>query len=166
MLEIRVATEQQRPILERLLQLYLHDLSEFTREEAGDHVTFEYDILIRYWREDGRYPRLFYEGENPCGFALVRTLPSDNPRVRTYQMAEFFVMRAYRGTGIGQRAARMLFDAFPGEWQVAQEEENTGATVFWRRVIDRYTHGQFQEARSGPPDGPIGPMQVFRSPLD
>ena len=41
-----------------------------------------------------------------------------------------------------------------------------GATMLWRRVIDRYTDGQFQEARSGPLDVPIGPTQVFRSPLD
>ena len=166
MLDIRVAAETQRRVLERMVQLYLHDLSEFTREDAGTQVRFDYDLLIRYWREDGRYPRLFYIGENPCGFALIRSLPSDDLTKRVYQMAEFFVMRAHRGTGIGERAACMLFEAFPGEWRVAQEEENTDATSFWRRVIARYTGGRFEEGRSGPPEGPVGPMQIFRSPAD
>ena len=49
MLEIQVATKQQLSIMEQLLQLYLYDLSEFAREEAGAHITFEYDSLIGYW---------------------------------------------------------------------------------------------------------------------
>ena len=49
MLEIQVATKQQLSIMEQVLQLYLYDLSEFAREEAGAHITFEYDSLIRYW---------------------------------------------------------------------------------------------------------------------
>ena len=51
MLEIQVATKQQLSIMEQLLQLYLYDLSEFAREEAVAHITFEYDSLIRYWRD-------------------------------------------------------------------------------------------------------------------
>ena len=50
MLEIQVATKQQLSIMEQLLQLYLYDLSEFAREEACAHITFEYDSLIPYWR--------------------------------------------------------------------------------------------------------------------
>ena len=50
MLEIQVATKQQLSIMEQLLQLYLYDLSEFAREEACAHNTFEYDSLIPYWR--------------------------------------------------------------------------------------------------------------------
>ena len=45
MLEIQVATKQQLSIMEQVLQLYLYDLSEFAREEAGAHITFEYDRL-------------------------------------------------------------------------------------------------------------------------
>ncbi|PDH40836.1 MAG: GNAT family N-acetyltransferase [OM182 bacterium MED-G24] len=161
MLDIRVASEQQRPIPERTLHLYLHDLSEFTGEEAGPKVRFDYDLLIRYKREDGRYPRLFFSGEIPCEFALIRSMSSDDQAKHVYQMAEFFVMRAYRRTGIGERAACLLFDAFPGELCVAQEKENTGATTFWRRVIEYYTGGRFEEGRSGPPEGPT---QIFRSP--
>ena len=51
MLEIRVATKQQLSIMERLIELYLYDLSEFAWEEAGAHLTFEYDSLIRYGRD-------------------------------------------------------------------------------------------------------------------
>ena len=51
MLEIQVATKQQLSIMEQVLQLYLYDLSEFAREEAGAHITFEYYSLIRHWRD-------------------------------------------------------------------------------------------------------------------
>ena len=51
MLEIQVATKQQLSIMEQLLQLYLYDLNEFAREEAGAHITFDYDCLIRFRRD-------------------------------------------------------------------------------------------------------------------
>ena len=50
-------------------------------------------------------------------------------------MAEFFVMRKYRRTGVGTDAARAIFERFPGAWQVREEEANVGAIHFWRRAI-------------------------------
>jgi predicted acetyltransferase len=60
-------------------------------------------------------------------------------------MAEFFILRRYRRQGVGARAARAVFDRFPGAWQVRQRPENAAAIAFWRRVIDRHTAGRFRE---------------------
>ena len=50
-----------------------------------------------------------------------------------------------RGHKPGINDQRWLFDRFPGRWEVRQKAENSRAIAFWRRVIDRYTGGRFEE---------------------
>ena len=78
-------------------------------------------------------------------------------------MAEFFIMRKYRRQGIGEYVARYIFDQFTGAWQVGQIYENKSAIAFWRRVINRYSQGDFQEHDL---NSEIwhGPIQTFTSP--
>jgi predicted acetyltransferase len=148
-----VPAAELRETLARLMQLYLHDLSEFSGEEATDDGRFEYGYLSRYWSEPERHPYLIRVDGHVAGFALVR---EETPGV--HQMAEFFVMRKYRRRGVGAFAARALFAEFKGVWHVAQEEPNKAAQVFWRGLIDEFTDGAFEETRSREP---VGPMQVF-----
>ena len=56
--------------------------------------------------------------------------------------------------------ARRIFDLFPGRWRVAEEEANTPAQMFWRKVISGYTSGGFKEIRD---DEWVGPQQEFRT---
>jgi predicted acetyltransferase len=72
-------------------------------------------------------------------------------------------MRKYRRQGIGENVARQVFDKFPGAWQVGQIYENQTAIVFWRRVINRYSQGDFQEHDLNNENW-HGPIQTFISP--
>jgi predicted acetyltransferase len=58
---------------------------------------------------------------------------------------EFFVLRAFRRKGIGDRAASEIFNHFPGRWQLQVLEKNLPAQAFWRRVVLEYTGDQFEE---------------------
>ncbi|WP_238996488.1 hypothetical protein [Paenibacillus pinistramenti] len=60
-------------------------------------------------------------------------------------MAEFFVLKRFRRTGVGRTAAYALFDRFPGRWYISQLKTNTPAQAFWRAVVDEYTAGRYQE---------------------
>ena len=62
-------------------------------------------------------------------------------------MTEFFVLRRFRRRGVGRAAAFPAFDRFAGPWEVRQREDNPNATAFWRRTIDDYTRGDFEETR-------------------
>jgi predicted acetyltransferase len=79
-------------------------------------------------------------------------------------MEEFFVLRKYRGQGIGAWFATQLFDRFPGVWEVGEIHANTNAQRFWRKVIGRYA-GEFEEIVVGN-DRWDGPVQRFRSSSD
>lgn len=61
-------------------------------------------------------------------------------------MAEFFVLRAWRGRGIGRRAVLALFDRFRGKWEISELPRNAPAIRFWRRVIGGYRDGRYTES--------------------
>ena len=127
-IEVLEATVEDKPVLRRLLELYLHDFSELTDADVDAHGRFGYPYLDLYWTEPERRPFLFRVAGHWAGFALVRTgVPHD--------MAEFFVLRKHRRTGVGVEAASDLFARFPGDWQVRQMTANGGATAFWHRAI-------------------------------
>jgi predicted acetyltransferase len=126
--EIVAASLADKSVIRNLLELYLHDFSEFTDTDVDEHGVFGYGRLDHYWKESDRHPFLIRADGRLAGFALVRS-------GRPHDMAEFFVMRKYRRSGVGLLAARALFAAFPGDWQVREIAANPGATAFWRRAI-------------------------------
>lgn len=138
-----VAAPSHAGLLENLLELYSHDLSDvFTNVKLGPDGRFGYSKLPLYWSEpDRRFPFLIRYGGQLAGFALVtRGSPaSDDPDV--FDIAEFFVLRSHRRSSVGRRAAALLWDRLPGRWIVRVSEGNTGALRFWTGVIAEYTKG-------------------------
>jgi predicted acetyltransferase len=126
--EVIGAELRDKPLLRQLLQLYQYDFSEFDNSDVEDDGWYQYPYFDDYWIEPERHPLLFRVDGKCAGFALVRAgTPHD--------MAEFFVMRRYRRSGVGTTLAREVFTRFPGEWQVRQMTTNPSATAFWRRAI-------------------------------
>jgi predicted acetyltransferase len=134
---------RDKPVLRQLLQLYQYDFSEFDDADVDAEGSYRYRYLDEYWTEPERHPLLFRVDGKWAGFALVR---SGTP----HDMAEFFVMRKYRRSGVGTVLAREVFARFPGEWQVRQMTSNPAATAFWLQAIpvdfvqDTLQHGPVQ----------------------
>ncbi len=150
-----VAASSDAGLLANLLELYMHDLSEaFPDIELGTDGRFGYDTLPLYWSEpDCRFPFLIRYGTRVAGFVMVtRGSPaSDDPGV--FDVAEFFVIRRHRRSGVGRRAAFLVWDRLPGRWIVRVSEGNTGAVPFWAGVIAEYTRGAATELeRAGSPN--------------
>ena len=156
-LRIELVAESEKELLRNLMQAYGHDLSEFTGEVPDEYGSFGvgsyFDV---YWIEEERHPFKILKRGRPAGFALVRQLEDGS-----YSMAEFFILRSHRKTGLGRKAATKLFDFFAGTWHVAQDESNEPAQKFWRSVINEYTGGEFSETWSD--TQPRGPRQTFAS---
>jgi predicted acetyltransferase len=133
---------EDKPVLRRLLQLYLYDFSEFEPFELNEHGEFDYRYLDHYWAPDHQEERHAFfvcvDGRR-AGFALVRVVNGVNV------LAEFFVMRGHRRSGAGTRAARAVFERLPGDWLVHQVTANLSAQTFWRRVIAGVTGGDYRE---------------------
>ena len=156
-LQISIAGPAERGVLENLFQLYIHDFSQFWAGEARGELQndgrFEaYPGLDAYWRDAGHYPVLVRKSGHLVGFALVRALTA--PVLRgAHEMAEFFVVRKHRRTGIGAAAAARIYGDYPGAWETYVARRNTGALAFWRGVIgDHPRIGDVETLDLHPPD--------------
>ena len=64
---------------------------------------------------------------------------------RDHAVAEFFVLRKHRRTGVGTRAAHEVFRRFPGRWEVPVASYNIPALRFWRNVVRAMPAAALQE---------------------
>jgi predicted acetyltransferase len=145
MVKVKEALVGDKPVLERLMQLYLYDFSELEGGDLDEEALFEYKYLDSYWTEPGRFPFLIHVSDKIAGFVLVNSRTCLQKQAEAKSIAEFFVMRKYRRQGVGRTVAFRIFDMFPGKWEVGETKRNVGAQRFWRRVIDEYTQGNFTE---------------------
>ncbi|MBE9005660.1 GNAT family N-acetyltransferase [Fortiea sp. LEGE XX443] len=141
--EVLSASIYDKPLIQRMMELYQYDFSEFEDKELNEHGYFGYPYLDYYWVEDNRYPFIVRGDKKLAGFVLVNqfTYTPDSQ----YSVAEFFILRKYRHQGIGKRVAFQVFDQFCGKWEIHQITTNTVAQKFWRSVIGEYTKGKFTE---------------------
>jgi predicted acetyltransferase len=139
----------QRPMLDRLLQFYLHDFSKFApigspHGEVDVEGRFAYPGLESYWQDSRRIPLLIRADGHLAGFVLLNEwsaldLPLD------HCVAEFFVMRKYRRARVGSRAALLVFRRYPGRWEVPVAWYNPPAQAFWRSVAEQLAPVEVEE---------------------
>ena len=98
---------EDRNKLERLLQLYLHDLSlYFPITFNSDICQYEYD-LDKYFIDNYAY---FIKSDNDIlGFVLI-----DDNRNNNYEISEIFVLNNYKRNKIGKEVAIKVFDMYKG----------------------------------------------------
>lgn len=141
-LDVSLAAAVDRLPLQRMLELYQHDLSDIWDQDLDAHGDYGYELDRHLARVDA-WAHVLRVGGHYAGFALVDRrvrLPGDE-----FWMDQFFVLRKYRRLGVGRQAACRVFDRHPGRWQVGQMPANTPAQAFWRGVIGGYTVGDFRE---------------------
>ena len=132
------ASLEQKPILASLLELYSHDFSDFIDLEIGRDGRFGYRDLDLYWTAPQRHPFLIYVNSKLAGFALVSQVQGSQSNASTWDMVEFFILRRYRGRGIGTHVAHDVFRRFPGQWQVRVRESNQPACRFWKQATAEF----------------------------
>ncbi len=131
------ATPADHDVLARLLELYTYDLSVvFPRVTLGADGRYGYQSLPMYWSEPAaRFAFLIYQASKLVGFVLAtRGSPvSTSPDV--YDVAEFFVLKKFRRSGIASRAIALLWERMPGAWTVRVSARNVDALPFWTRIV-------------------------------
>lgn len=125
------ATPDQRPVIANLIQLYLYDMTESMPFPVGPDGRFEYGFLDRFWR----FPYLILSGDEIAGFALVIDECPLTGRKPCWFMAEFFVLKAYRGRGVGRAALEAAIANHRGDWHIGVPKQNKPAQAFWQKAL-------------------------------
>jgi predicted acetyltransferase len=128
---LTAARPDQKATIANLIQLYLHDMTEFMPFPVGADGRYQYDFLDRFWQ----YPYLIMAGDEIAGFALVIDSCPLTGRTPCWFMAEFFVLKAYRRSGVGRAALVAILDRHPGDWHIAVPLANEPAQAFWGRAL-------------------------------
>lgn len=142
MFTLKVISENEKETLNKFMQFYFYDFSEFLPIDIEDNGLFkDYSELEYYFSDrDSHFPYFIEVEGKMAGFVLVKR-EADG----TYSIAEFFIMKRYRKSGLGKLVACQIFDMYKGNWYVMQIEPNLPAQAFWRKVIHEHTNGQFKE---------------------
>jgi predicted acetyltransferase len=128
-LGLRELTDADRRVVERLWQLYSHDMSEVRGTLPDGEGAYKAGRLPTYFDDPDRCGYLIELDGVPAGFAFVTGVSS---ALKT--IGDFFVVRAVRRRGIGHAVVRQLLERHPGSWEIGFQGGNPGAPEFWRRV--------------------------------
>jgi predicted acetyltransferase len=148
---VRPSPESERPLIERLLDSYLRELSAHRDTSAGARDAVGYRHLPYYWLEADRFPFTLRSNGQVAGFALLRRVARAGTPVM--HLAEFYVSPAFRRRGIGRTAVTALWDRYPGPWELQVHVGNAPARAFWRGCIEAHAAEGWRVEETSAPDG-------------
>jgi predicted acetyltransferase len=153
---LRALTDADRPVVERLWQLYSHDMSEVRGTLPDGEGLYKPGRLPTYFGDADCRGDLITCRDSPAGFAFVQGLSGE-----TRTIGDFFVVRAVRRQRVGYRVARELLERHPGPWEIGFQGGNPGAPEFWRRVVSDTVGTDWREERRPVPGKPHIPHDHF-----
>ena len=143
-MEIKVekVAYRERKKMEKLLQLYLHDLSLYFPITFDSKVCeYEYD-LDKYF--DKNYAYFIKSNDDILGFILVDDNLEDN-----YEISEMFVLNNYKRKKAGEEAVKKIFNIYKGNWTIKAVPLSKIAESFWIKTVNDYTKGNFRLEHTG-----------------
>ncbi|EPA0985909.1 GNAT family N-acetyltransferase [Vibrio parahaemolyticus] len=138
-------TPESRHILENLFPYYIYDMSEYmgwSPNENG-HFSFNKNNLDIYWKQEDHSPYFIYADGELAGFVLVRKYP---PNDLLYDIEQFFVLRKFKGNGVGKQTLKLVTEQFIGQWQIRVLLGNTAALKFWKSAISNIVGEKYIES--------------------
>ncbi len=139
------------PVLDRLWQLYTHDLSESRSTLPNEEGLFESRHLEHYRANPDDWMAFLVTDEGrPAGFAVITDKWQGDRRM----IGDFFVVRGVRRRGVGAAVARELIGRHLGVWEIAFQANNGGAPEFWRGVVRSLVGDAWREELRPVPNKP------------
>jgi len=134
----------ERLIVRNLMELYQYDFSEIDGTDLDEHGQYGYYDLDCFWINPNWAAYVIAVEGKWAGFALT----NDEVHVQgnTRAIVEFFILRKYRGQGVGRLAAQAIMDLEPAHWEIRVLEQNQGAQRFWAGLLDKLWPAKYNKA--------------------
>jgi predicted acetyltransferase len=163
-LQLAVPADEAR--LDRLYQLYLHDLSVACDLSLSEDARYDDGTSLMAYLEpqpDAK-PYLIRVGGALAGFVLIdQQSEIDDEPFDGWRVAEMFVALPHRRRGVGDAVIAALCRLHPGHWMGSVREGNPGAAGFGRAVVQRLAPRSIREVPV-PDDGETRLVIEWRAP--
>ncbi len=124
--------ENKKYILDNLVSLYLHDLSEFADDlKVNEEGKFVYGGLEYYFKIEELTAFFIYYKEEIAGFVLLNRGKYAGGEA-DYSIHELFVLKPFRKKGVATKAIQKVLEMYKGRYKIEQLEENKLAISFWK----------------------------------
>lgn len=141
-IELVKVNKNEKRKLEKLLQLYLHDLSlYFPLDFDSEKCEYKYD-LDKYFNNDFAY--FIKSDNNILGFIFI-----DNNGESNYEISEMFVLNNYKDKKVGTTSVIKAFDLYKGNWTIKAVPKSEIAEKFWVKVVSEYTNNNYKLYHTG-----------------
>lgn len=128
-----------------LSDLFVDYVAEMVRYlDPNDPNTRSVDasqILAKYWQEQPVWAYFILADEEIAGFCLLRHYPGE---VMTMDIAQYYILPAFRRQGLGAHSLVKLIEMHPGKWLIRVLKTNTGAFDFWIDAVKRSVQAEYE----------------------
>ena len=144
-LRLQPATMADARTLFHLYQFYLYECSDWESNDVEADGLFDAspEFVARYIHDPDKTALLLWVDDQLAGFVI--TEPSPTQSVRLPEFADFFLLKKYRGRGLGREVVRRLMVDPPTPWVVAVFTDDEDAERFWRRLFDTLPFASVRE---------------------
>lgn len=144
MISLKKVNKNDIKLLDNLLQLYLHDISEyFPIDFDSKTCKYKYDSLDKYVDESNNYAYLFMNSNDIIGFTLI---DCDNNYMVVQEM---FILNNYKNIGLGKECISKVFDLYRGNWIIKSLPASPKSENFWKKAIEKYTNNNYNLKHTG-----------------
>lgn len=150
MVELIKVEVKDKEILNNLLEKYLYEFSQYEKTDIDENGLYNYEWIDYYFTEKNRFPYFIKVNNHLAGFALISDYPEVPEESTTYCLSEFFILYKYRCKGYGKEAVFQVLNKHRGKWQLKCHPGNIVSTIFWEKVINEYTNGEFRLIKNYP----------------
>ena len=137
MINLKKVSADDRELLFNLNQKYLYEMTNFYDDALDEKGILYYGYFDAYFTDPLRSAYLILNDDDLCGFLMLHPYsyfggPTD------HVLAEFTVFPMYRRQRLAAETVKLLFDTFPGRWEIKYNEKNLPAKNLWTAVTAPY----------------------------
>lgn len=137
MVSLSLILRREEGLLTSRLAPYFHEIAPTLNIDPARraHQMLHRQDVTAFW--------ISHDGAR-IGFALVLNLPDDRR-----ELSEFSIAPRHRRLGLGQAAARLILQEFPGRWRMGISAGSPQAAAFWGTCLSMVPG--LQDLQSGAP---------------
>ena len=144
MISYKILNKNEKEKIDKLLQMYLHDISRFFPIDFdSEKCEYIYDDTSKYYEDNDDHAILFMNDEDVIGFSLVDKIEDE------YVVQEMFILNNYKNKGYGEECISKVFNDFRGNWIIKSLPCSEKSENFWNKTIKNYTNNSFEFERVG-----------------